>query len=86
MPFYYYADAFTEPDGNIAPGKDIGSGLESGLDVIGPGCKALTFDENITPPRFVLQLHDNFNNPAPGWVPKTSGEVEADYPGLLGSS
>jgi len=84
MSSYYYADAYIEPDGTTAPGKDTGGGLESGLDAIGPGVKALTLDEGQSPARFVLQLHDDYNTPAPGWVQKTSGEVLADYPGLPG--
>lgn len=84
MPSYYYADSFTEPDGSRAPGKDTGGGLESGIADIPPCCLSLKLDEALDPPRFVLRLHDSYNNPAPGWVAKTAGEVEADYPGLLG--
>jgi hypothetical protein len=85
MPSYYYAEAFTEPDtGKVAPGKNTGGGLESGLDSIPPGCKALLVDEGQSPARFVLSLHDSYNTPAPGWVSKTAGEVDTDYPGLLG--
>lgn len=86
MPFYYYAQAFTEEDGTCAPGKDTGAGLESGLDAIPPGCKALLVDAGLFPSRFILSLHNAYNSPAAGWVSKTSGEVEADYPGLIGGA
>jgi hypothetical protein len=84
VPVYYYADAYIEPNGTSAPGKDTGSGLESGLDAIPPCCKALKVDIGHTPHRYVLQLHDSYNTPAPGWAEKTTGEIETDYPGLLG--
>lgn len=86
MPHYYYADCFEETNGTCAPGKDTGSGLESGLDSIPPCCRNLKLDETLSPARFVLRLHDDYNTPAPGWVAKTPAEVEADYPGLIGGS
>jgi hypothetical protein len=81
---YYYADCFTEEDGSRAPGQVVDGELVSGLDVIPPRCRTLRFDESLTPERFVMELHPDFDLPMSGWTSKTAEEIEADYPGIFG--
>jgi hypothetical protein len=81
---YYYADAFEEANGTIAPGKYHEGVLESGIDDIPPGCRTVIYDASLSPARFVLQTHPSWDTPPLGWVSKTVGEINTDYPGLIG--
>jgi hypothetical protein len=54
------------------------------VGAIPPCCVALKCDKTLSPARFVLSLHADYNDPDPAWEAKTVAEAEADYPGLTG--
>jgi hypothetical protein len=88
-PIYYYAPAFTEPEGSehgpglINPGRDDGAGTVSAMAAGGlpPGLNALKYDDSV--PRFVLAQPTSIAQSLPGWTMRTKAQVNADYPGLI---
>jgi hypothetical protein len=88
---YYYTPCFIgerpdpdtgEPDGSPVkePGMDPGEGTEP-VPFMPSGVGILKWDDPLTRCVVRVPFHTSVY---PGWVPKTSGEVLADYPGLNG--
>jgi hypothetical protein len=77
---YFYVPPFVE-NGLTSLGEDDGGGVI--YSEPGPSYQALTLDDSV--PRFVLQTPPDTAG-RPGWEIKTEGEVEADYPGLIGGA
>jgi len=75
---YYYAQAFTSPEGQIDPAEVQADGsLIASTPPL--GTSARKYDRVLS--RFVLSTPEPVT--IPGWAEKTAAEVNADYPGLI---
>lgn len=92
MAAYYYTPLYDGPypdpeTGDPMPGtatKEPGQDTGSGAEYLGSqpsGLTVLLYDDANT--RCVVKLAVNPTIPS-GWLLKTAGEVQADYPGLQG--
>jgi hypothetical protein len=79
---YFYAPIFNDPDGQIVPGKDDGTGgiISASGDLVG-GVSAPTCDRGVEQ-RFVVVTPDDFQTLL-GWMERTKEEINTDYPGLI---
>ena len=75
---YYYALAFTSPEGQIDPAEvQVDGSLIAATPP--PGTASPKYDRALL--RFVLSTPEPVT--IAGWDVKTSSEVNADYPGLI---